>query len=728
MTVYAHSLDGPKSKWELLQTHSERVAKAASTRAAAFGLGVENHAHALGLLHDLGKAKPAFQLRLDGNPRPVTHSAEGAKAIASLGGMGPLLAGAIAGHHGALPNPARLADRLMSAETLDLPNWANAIDVPPPGRLRTTDHSQQTYRAQMLVRMLYSCLVDADDRETAAWEAETTGRATPSSPETLHPAMNMAFERFIAGFAADTPLNILRAEVLGHVRKASAIAPGLFTLTVPTGGGKTLAALGFALDHARQHGLRRLIYVSPYTSITQQTADVFRAVFDDHPDTVIEHHSDFDRDTLEDDESVRWRIAAASWDAPVIVTTAVQLFESLHAARKRRCRKLHSLAQSVIVLDEAQTLPRSLLRPCLAALTELAEGYGTSIVLCTATQPSLTEVAGFPAPEALKHVRELAPDPVRLHTQLRRTTLRHLGHQTDEALASRLEAASQALLIVDNRVQARDVFDRICSSEGARHLSTLMTPEHRRAVLQDVRARLKAGDAVRLVATSLVEAGVDVDFPLVLRAEAGLDRIAQAAGRCNREGKMDNLGEVLVFEPDKAPPPLLAEEARIARAVLAEHRDDPFSGVAIREYFNALWRAQGIEALDAAEVDGTPGILAAIARGRRGCPYEDIEAAFRMIPDAGPSVIVRDGDWGVPGELLKNLRHGSPGAAARVLQQYTLGVPWGLWQRLKEAGLISWFEAERFGEQFALLESSEAYDATAGLYVSDPGDLGPSIF
>lgn len=679
----------------------------------------------LGLLHDLGKAKPAFQRRLAGDPRRVPHSGEGARKLAALGGMGPLLAGAIAGHHGKLPNPRRLAERLAEAEELNLPDWALVDALPPPDRLREDTY----YRAQFLVRMLYSCLVDADDCETAAWEAEATGHPVPPRPEEIGEEFRSAFDIYVAGFQPDTEVNALRAEVLAHVRAQADRSPGLFTLTVPTGGGKTLAALGFALDHARRHGLRRMIYVSPYNSITQQTSDVFRDVFAAMPHAVLEHHSDFDHGALAEDESERWRSAAASWNAPIVVTTAVQLFESLHAARKKRCRKLHSLARSVIVLDETQTLPRRFLRPCLAALSELAAGYGATVVLCTATQPSLTIEAGFPAPEALAKVSELAPDPARLHERLRRTSLCHLGRQSDDDLAVRLRDASQALLIVDNRRQARGLFDRIRGVEGALHLSTLMTPDHRRHVLAKVRARLEAGTPVRLVATSLVEAGVDLDFPLVLRAEAGLDRIAQAAGRCNREGRMASLGEVLVFEPEHTPPPLLGHEAATARDVLIGHANDPFSGPAIHAYFNALWRGQGVEALDSAEVGGTTGgILEAIRAGRGACPYEDIEAAFRLIDDNGPTVVVRDGRWGVPSEILDSLRFGSAGKTARALQGYTLGIPWGLWHLLREASLISLWEQDRFGDQFALLQSSEAYDTVAGLNVADPGDLGASIF
>lgn len=711
--IYAHSREGrPDSEWETLEAHAIRVAKAARQRAEAFGAG--DLAATLGLLHDLGKTKPGFQRKLRGEVSDTPHSGEGAKVLWS--GPGRPLAAAIAGHHGRLPDPDPLRARIEAAETVPLPDWCQLPGLNWPARV-LEDRAKAPYRLQFLTRMLYGALCDADDRETAAFYAGQPDRA----PREITPGMQAAFDAHMAGLGGTGPVNDLRRDVLKHARSMAAEAPGLFTLTVPTGGGKTLTSLGFGLDHARAHGLRRLVFVIPYTSIIEQTADVFRDVLG--PDAVLEHHSNADWDGEDEGEAEQRRVAGASWDVPVVVTTAVQFFESLHAARKKRCRKLPSLAGSVIVLDEAQTMPLPLLRPCLAALRELMEGYGATVVLSTATQPALTPAGGFPASEALDGAREIAPDPAQLFAALKRTEVRDVGAMDDAALADRLRGAEQALCIVDNRMQARSLFDAIRGADGAAHLSTLMVPAHRRAVLADVRKKLKVNAPVRLVSTSLIEAGVDVDFPLVLRAAAGIDSIAQAAGRCNREGRLGR-GLVEVFRSEHEAPPAVEQFAAIGRQVLAERHDDPIGEAAVASYFRRLWDEYGAEALDAATVNGTRGILKAIAASGSDCPYGQIEAAFRMIENGQHSVIVCDGPWGVPRDELEALRFGSAGAVARRVQPHAVNVPWSLWNTLRDEGHITWWAADRFEEQFAILQTSGLYDAQAGLSgVGDPGGI-----
>lgn len=700
--LYAHTLNGhPREDWETLRDHSLRVAEAAERRAAFFGGG--DLAHLAGLLHDLGKAKPRFQRRLVDPSVREPHAAEGARAADGMGMLGRLLAFGIVGHHGGMPNAlgrGGLDDRVDGATDLSLPAWASGGPPAPPAMLRAAGlcHAQQAFRLQFLARMVYSCLVEADDRETARFYAEAEGRAPEAEDRTLDaPRLLAVFDRHMAGLGGDAPVNELRREVLAHARVRASESPGLFSLTVPTGGGKTLASLGFALEHARAHGLRRLVYVIPFTSIVEQTAGVIRDVFEGvlDEDGVLEHHSTFDWDAAaegDDDEAERLRRAAQSWDAPIVVTTAVQFFESLFANRKKRCRKLNALAGSVIVLDEAQTLPLKLLRPCLAALRELTSAYGASVVLCTATQPGMRREDGFPdCPEALQGVREIAPDPPRLYQALKRAEVRDIGAQDDAALAARMREAPQVLTIVDNRTQARRLFDTIADAEGARHLSTLMTPAHRRSVLSDVRERLQAGSAVRLAATSLVEAGVDVDFPLVMRAAAGIDRIAQAAGRCNREGRMPGRGEVLVFRSEHRAPPELKGFAEVGEAVLARH-DDPLSLEAVAAYFRELFHRYGAEALDRAEVgsghDKTVGILAEIEATARGLqfPFADIAAAFRVIEDGQRAVIVRGGRWGMPEDEMERLTARGPGALARGAQGYAVNVPHTIWKGLWATG------------------------------------------
>src|SRR5260370_23567063 len=340
-----------------------------------------------------------------------------------------------------------------------------------------------------------------------------------------------------------TPLNRLRGDILTHVRQKAALSRGIFTLNVPTGGGKTLASLGFALDHAKHWNMDRIIYAIPFTSIIDQTASIFRGILGE--DVIVEHHSSIEQETARKEEAFRTersdaklRLAMENWQAPVIVTTNVQLFESLFANRTSRCRKLHNLANAVIILDEAQTIPHHVLRPCVAALAELARNYDCTIVLCTATQPALQEPR-FPGGFEIGPERELAPDPARLHRELKRTTERLAGVLADDELVAEMSTVDQALTIVNSRRHALTLYQRAKSAgvDGLIHLTTRQTASDRRSILKNVRERLEQRTPCAVISTSLVEAGVDVDFPRVWRAEAGLDQLTQAAGRCNRESR-----------------------------------------------------------------------------------------------------------------------------------------------------------------------------------------------
>ncbi|MEM7356896.1 MAG: CRISPR-associated endonuclease Cas3'', partial [Acidobacteriota bacterium] len=493
---FAHTLPGrPPSDWEPLRDHLEAVA----ARAAEFGeqIGAREWAELAGLWHDLGKYSLALQeyLRTAVAPDPhiadledetseaagsrpsrsgarVDHSSAGAQHAAGADPVfGQLLAYVIAGHHSGLldwlGDGACLSNRLGKA----IEPWTDApadlLDRPlpdPPQPLRLAlgqGGKKRAFAVAFFTRMLFSCLIDADFLETERFMSSERAASRPAWPEDILARMEQALDAHVAGFTPDpTPVNHQRTRVREACLTAAELEPGLFSLTVPTGGGKTLSSVAFALRHARLKSLDRVIYVAPFTTIIEQNADSFRqalATLSEAglPDPVVEHHSNLETGK----ETVLSRLASENWAAPLVVTTSVQFYESLFANRTSRCRKLHNLARSVIVLDEAQALPVDLLAPCLRALDELTRAYGASVVLCTATQPAVQQRDGFPI--GLSGVREIIDDPPRLYEALRRVELRDIGLQDDEALAQRLRRAEQVLCVVNTRGHARALFEKL---------------------------------------------------------------------------------------------------------------------------------------------------------------------------------------------------------------------------------------------------------------------------
>lgn len=733
---YAHSTkDESKVDWQTLRGHLGSVGTMAAERARWFaGEGI---AFVSGLLHDLGKYTEGFQKRLEGEVPKVDHATWGAVvATQRFKQIGTLMAYTIAGHHAGLANGTQgerrssLRDRL-SKDYLGklpplLPDWEREIVLPEKiGLPQGFKPSMQrgAFQLSLLTRMIFSCLVDADFVDTDNFYRSIEG--DPPRDENAGPTLSALREKLnahLARFPKEGGINPLRGNILAHVRGQAGETPGLFSLTVPTGGGKTLASLAFALDHAIAHGLRRVIYVIPFTSIIEQNARVFREAFGELGEAaVLEHHSAFFDDTSKELQSIeKRRLAMENWDAPVIVTTAVQFFESLFADRPSRCRKLHNIAGSVVILDEAQTLPLHLLHPCVALLDELALNYRASIVLCTATQPALGKEKGFR--NGLENVRELAPKPAELYEKLRRVGVRHAGTLDDAALAAGLRQRDQVLCILNNRRHARHVFEAIEDMPGAFHLSTLMHARHRSRILDEVRARLKAGEPCRVVSTGLIEAGVDVDFPAVLRAEAGLDSIAQAAGRCNREGRRTaESSEVLVFasaNTDWAPPPELKLFAEAFRSVERQHREDLLALEAVQAYFKELYWRKGDEQLDKHSL---LGLLK--ASNHESLPLETLAAKFQMIESAMRPIIIpfiagTDRLDPFVEDVLRDLEYAP--ASARKLQPYLVQVPKYAYDALWKARAIEAVAPDRYGDQFVKLVSPDVYDERFGLHWENP--------
>lgn len=766
MDLFAHSLPGSlEIAWEPLAHHLASVGQTAAVFASAFG--GDAAAEAMGRLHDIGKCSEAYQryIRQDcGAQKGPDHSTAGAKeATKAYGVAGRLMAFGIAGHHGGLMDGAWLDERLgkdvegyaaWPDHAGDLPEAAMVrAAVVPAGRNAFSSAFSLSFRA----RMLFSCLVDADFLETERFYARATGQAEPARGGRVGQGHLDAIRAFMARHRRqDTEVNRLRSAILDHANAKAALPPGLFTLTVPTGGGKTLASLSFALEHAIAHDLRRVVYVIPFTSIIEQTAAVFR---DDVGlgDDVLEHHASFDWDRKPppgendaENEGVaglaKLRRDAENWDAPIVVTTAVQFFESLFAARTSKARKLHNLARSVIVLDEAQTIPVHLLRPCMAAIDELARNYGATVILCTATQPALrVQDKALPQTEAMKRAqvregldipddRELAPDPVGLYEKLRRVQVEWLREPVaDEAITARFAQSPQMLCIVNSRAHAHDLFERLRAGgqAGAVHLTTLMCARHRREVLADVRARLQAALPVRLVATSLIEAGVDVSFPEVWRAAAGLQSIAQAAGRCNRSGELGPLGQAfgraVVFEPaDRKVPPMIEAFYGPARDVLRCEGVDPLGLGAVRDYYEALYWRKQYGALDAARLRGGEPvvILRELEETARFAhfPFKRIADAFRLIDEAMDPLIVPWDDEARAALRALEVAPFPPSGIQRKLQQYVVPLPARVRADLVAQGAARAIRAEDYGDRFVVLEEARM-GGTSALYDDDAGFL-----
>ncbi|MFZ6750509.1 CRISPR-associated helicase Cas3' [Undibacterium sp. Ren11W] len=629
ITPIAHAAKDQNDIWRephLLDEHLRAVAQIAATQAGRFG-GSE-WAHLAGLWHDLGKYRPRFQhyirtvsgfeadAHIKGEAGKAPHSTAGALlACERFKKPGRVLAYLIASHHAGLYDWFGGLDiRLQLQDSRD--EFDEALAQQPPSDI--LDHGTFVPDLgkipggkdgfSLWVRMLFSCLIDADRLDTEAYmdaDKTTLRNSWPNLPCLLE-----QFDCFMhskTNAAESTPVNQLRTKILHECRKKALDAPGLFSFTVPTGGGKTLSSLAFALEHAKHHDKRRIIYVIPYTSIIEQTADIFRSIFGD---AVIEHHSNAEADPQK--ENSKSHLACENWDAPVVVTTNVQFFESLFAAKTSRCRKLHNIVDSIVVLDEAQLLPPEFLQPLLDVLNLLTKHYGVTVVLSTATQPALSTRDYFDAKNnmrGLNNVREIMSDPDALYRALDRVKVTLPDDWNNsvswDALAEDITQKVSVLAIVNRRKDARELWRRM--PEGSLHLSALMCGEHRSHTIQAIKARLKNGIPTRVVSTQLVEAGVDVDFPVVYRALAGLDSLAQAAGRCNREGKLA-MGEVIVFIPPQ-PAPLghLRKAEDVCRSVLHGQTGNPLDRKLFAGYFEKLYHACDLDAqgiVKLLEVDG----------------------------------------------------------------------------------------------------------------------------
>jgi CRISPR-associated endonuclease/helicase Cas3 len=726
-----------------LEEHLVAVSRLAADMSAEFG--AKEWGEVAGLWHDLGKFSLSFQHYIrsasgyeshlvDAVPGKVNHSSAGAlHAKAELSHRGLPLAYLIAGHHAGLPDwspsdgaaNGALENRLREGQEQGLLN--QAIEAAPQGLLKVQPRPLMPARfgdaagLHLWIRMLFSCLTDADFLDTEGFMNAGKSQQRGGYPclaallEPFNQAMSQKFEG-----ASPSPINQLRADVLRQCRAKAADAPGLYTLTVPTGGGKTLSSLAFALDHAIIHGKSRIVYAIPYTSIIEQTADVFRGIFQD---AVLEHHSNLDAEK----ETPQSRLAAENWDAPLVVTTNVQLFESLFACRSSRCRKLHNLVNSVIVLDEAQLLPPGFLQPILDVMQLLIKHYGVTFVLCTATQPALEsrkDSLGKTWLRGLDGAKEIVFGTETLYRQLERVEVmlpENLNARGNwDEIAGRMAQHASVLAVVNTRSDCRELHRRM--PPGTIHLSALMCGEHRSHVIEKIKKSLPT-EPVRVVSTQLIEAGVDVDFPVVYRALSGLDSIAQAAGRCNREGKLEGKGQVFVFIPPRQSPQgllLFGEDA--CKTILYERPEKPLTPELFKSYFEQYYSKVGKDGLDK---NGIQELLTKDA-GNGKIQFKTAAEKFQLIEEDGNVAVI------VPYANPEDARRDSRPLIARLrakqldrdllrqLQRYTVNV-----RKHEFCALLSAGDIEETTPGIWILRNETAYRFDVGLVVDGMGSADP---
>ncbi len=714
MEFYAHSREGQSSEhWQLLNEHLNNVAELAAEFAAPFG--GQEWARLSGLWHDLGKGTLQWQAFLrhangvvdefakfyEGHP---THADVGAQRLAGNSAQaGKLLAFCIAGHHGGLPNwngsaQSALESRLKKKHPeiqidISIPDFPSELPFAPDG-------SRLGFQFQFFARMLFSCLVDADYLDTeASLDGERVGWRSAYPPmDVLHKRFWNHFNKLREEVDSTTNVNLQRETVLRDCLNAAKSGSGLFSLMVPTGGGKTLASLAFALEHAKVHQKRRIIYVIPFTSIIEQNAKVFRDVLGD--DAVLEHHCNF----ISDHSDWKTRLASENWDAPIVVTTNVQFFNSFYANKPSKCRKLHNVANSIIIFDEVQAIPVQKLKPCLEVIKELSENYGVTSVLCTATQPAIEYSEQFKS--GLKGVAEIVRDVPALFNALKRTEEFFVGELDEPSVANQLFELDQVLCIVNTRLQALDIYEALPESEANIHLSALMHPAHRTRKLNEVRRRLKDGEPCRVVSTQLIEAGVDIDFPCVYRAVSGIDSIAQAAGRCNRNGLSATPQKVFVFEfPEDSACAFFRQAAQSAKKLFDRFAGRLTAPECVRSYFSDyFWKNEQRMDLD--------GIVEKCRMAQSlDIQFKDI-AEFKMIKSATIPIVVSLEE---PAEkLVRSLEFAEhKGGILRRLQQYTVQVYLYQFNEIRD-----WLENPE--PDVFVLSSKEIYSEQTGLKCQPP--------
>ncbi len=691
MVFYAHTGSKPdRSDWQTLEAHLQGVAELALAKCEdSFPDNplIRDLVQYCAWLHDLGKYRKGFQDYLCGIsvPRELSlHKQAGALFAAKHKNL--IASFVIAGHHGGLPNRQDLRELLAGSPAVDgLKESMDQIGSKIRERIENPPNLpniNDPLRGEILIRQVFSLLVDADGGDTGAHEAQTRGWAPREAAPKLQAAKDLdcllAFVEKRSRSVHEKVIKDARKIVLDCCLDAAELPPGLFSLRVPTGGGKTLSGMAFALKHAKKYGFRRIISVAPYLTILEQTASVLRSALNREGDLdyVLEHHSLADADRENANAQFFWKGSRGErWDSPVIVTTNVQFWESLFGNKPGKCRKVHNIARSILLLDECQSIPPVFFESACSMLKALVDQFQCTVVLCTATQPPWEKRAGFE--EGLDHLQEIVPLDRGLFKRLNRVIIEWPEKAESiswENLAEMVEPKAQALVMANTRKAAKDIFHILKQSqpESTYHLSTGLCPQHRREILETVQSGLRKGLPYKLVSTQVLEAGVDIDFPAVFRELAPLEAVLQAAGRCNREGRLNKGeapgGQVRVFRSEKGKTPkdgwYLAGISVVEAIFLASgRRPQPFDTDMVEEYFKNL-HAQGD--LDKKKIQ----IM------RQKLDFKETAEAFRLIEEGGYSVVVASWEAGAErvGDLLRQAKSDRPGNARKQLAAYQVNI------------------------------------------------------
>lgn len=701
-----------KEKVQYVKEHLENVAELTKKFCEDYRVpktDICKYAYETGLAHDIGKYQKAFQRKITQNQNIfVDHSTAGAREMKNNKRLAASFA--IAGHHGGIPNGKDLTNqnlitRVKEKKLEPYEDYKEEINleekVPEP---KFSDFGDcEAFEESFFIRMLFSALVDADFLDTESFmNPAQTERGNYDSIGTLYEKVMDYIAPLRELSDKTSEINKIRTSVLEQCLKRGEGKRGLYSLTVPTGGGKTVSSLAFALTHAKKNEMKRIIYVIPYISIIEQTVKIFREILGEQ--NVLAHYSNclLDSETAGKDCCEKHKLSIENWDAPVIVTTNVQFFESLYSNKVSKCRKLHNIANAVIVFDEAQMIPLNCLKPCVKAIQNLIAFYQVSAVFCTATQPALNRWMS-PIP-----IEEICPNYKELFKTLKRTSIRDAGKRTEKELLERVVSQNQILVIVNTKREAQELYQKLPKEEGSYHLSTYMTPTDRRAALEAIYKRLLNGEQCRVISTSLVEAGVDLDFPVVWREMAGLDSIIQAAGRCNREGKAEAEKSVVwVFRLGGKVPDAIVTNVALTKETLQRYGYDDLE--AISDYFESL---QNLDdgSLDRYHViEGFEGELGGVEM-----PFKKISDTFHLLSSDCKMLIIPIAEEAttLTGELLKRIEaQENFKITLRKLGMYSINIYQNEYERL--LGDNSAYEAI---DGVAVLQNLELYSKEMGLY------------